>query len=100
MLFDWLVTGQVVPVNPAHAVRGPKHVVNTGKTPVLTAEETRTLLDSIPVERGAGIDADGNEIKRPDLLGLSDRAIIAAMVYTFARVGAMVAMTVEDYYTQ
>ena len=23
MLFDWLVTGQVVPVNPAHTVRGP-----------------------------------------------------------------------------
>ncbi len=22
-LFDWLVTGQVVPVNPAHSVRGP-----------------------------------------------------------------------------
>ena len=47
MLFDWLVIGQVVPVNPAHAVRGPKHVVTKGKTPVLTAEETRTLFESI-----------------------------------------------------
>ena len=35
MLFDWLVTGQVVATNPAHAVRGPKHVVKTGKTTVL-----------------------------------------------------------------
>ncbi len=38
MLFDWLVTGQMMPVNPAAAVRGPKHVVTVGRTPVLTAE--------------------------------------------------------------
>jgi len=100
MLFDWLVTGQVIDVNPAHAVRGPKHIVSKGKTPVLTAEETRLLLDSIPIERVIGTDTEGNEIKGPDLIGLRDRAIIAAMVYTFARVGAMVAMTVEDYYAQ
>jgi site-specific recombinase XerD len=100
MLFDWLVTGQVMEVNPAHAVRGPKHIVSKGKTPVLTAEETRTLLNSIPTERVAGIDADGKEIQGPDLVGLRDRAIIAAMVYTFGRVGAIVAMTREDYYAQ
>jgi site-specific recombinase XerC len=34
-LFDWLVTGQVIPVNPASSVRGPSHVVKIGKTPVL-----------------------------------------------------------------
>jgi site-specific recombinase XerD len=34
MLFDWLVVGQVVATNPAHSVRGPKHVVKTGKTTV------------------------------------------------------------------
>ena len=39
MMFDWLVTGQVVPNNPAAAVRGPKHVVKTGKTPVLEGDE-------------------------------------------------------------
>jgi Phage integrase, N-terminal SAM-like domain len=43
MLFDWLVTGQVVPMNPAAAVRGPKHVVKIGKTPVLEAAEWRKL---------------------------------------------------------
>ena len=48
MLFDWLVTGQVIATNPAHAVRGPRYVVTRGKTPVLNAEETKTLLDSIP----------------------------------------------------
>jgi site-specific recombinase XerD len=100
MLFDWLVTGQVIDVNAAHAVRGPKHIVQKGKTPVLTAEETRVLLDSIPTERVIGLDPEGKEITGPDLIGLRDRAIIAAMVYTFARVGAMTAMTVEDYYTQ
>jgi hypothetical protein len=45
-LFDWLVNGQVVPVNPAHTVRGPRHVVTTGQTPVLDPAEARALLDS------------------------------------------------------
>jgi site-specific recombinase XerD len=48
MLFNSLVTRQVVPTNQAAAVRGPKHVVKTGKTPVLEGEEWRKLLDSIP----------------------------------------------------
>jgi len=41
MLFDWLVTGQVIPANPAHSVRGPRHSVKMGKTSVLSAEEMR-----------------------------------------------------------
>jgi hypothetical protein len=48
MLFDWLITGQVLPTNPAAAVRGPKHVVKTGSTPVLEGAEWRKLLKSIP----------------------------------------------------
>src|ERR1700682_355008 len=47
MLFDWLILGQIIPMNPAAAVRGPKHVVKRGKTPVLKADEARELLDSI-----------------------------------------------------
>ena len=85
MLFDWLVTGHVLDTNPAHAVRGPKYVVKKGKTPVLTAEEARTLLDSIPTET---------------LTGSRDRALIGVMVYTFARVNAVIEMKVEDYFTQ
>ena len=85
MLFDWLVIGQVVPFNPASSVRGPRHVVKTGKTPVLTAGETRGLLDSI--DTGT-------------LVGLRDRAVIGLMVYSFARVSAALAMRVADYYTQ
>lgn len=85
MLFDWLVTGQIVTSNPAHAVRGPKHVVEKGKTPVLTAEETRVLFDSIP---------------RHTVVDKRDRALLATMFFTFARVGAVVAMSVKDYYPQ
>ena len=85
MLFDWLVVGQVVPFNPASSVRGPKHVVKTGKTPVLTAGETRDLL---------------NAIDTGTLVGLRDRAVIGLMVYSFARVSAALAMRVADYYTQ
>jgi site-specific recombinase XerD len=85
MLFDWLVIGQVIPMNPAASVRGPKHVVKKGKTPVLTAAEARQLLDSIDVST---------------VMGLRDRALIGLTVYSFARVSAAVGMNVEDYYQQ
>ena len=102
MLFDWLVTGQVVDANPAHAVRGPKHVVTKGLTPVLNAEETKRLLEQHPHRnRGTSTGTTGVADDRlPDLIGLRDRALIAAMFFTFARVGAVVAMDVEDYYPQ
>jgi integrase/recombinase XerD len=83
MLFDWLVIGQVLPINPASSVRGPKYVTKRGKTPVLTADQARQLLDSINVET---------------IVGLRDRALIALMCYSFARVSAMTSMKVEDYY--
>ena len=54
-LFDWLVTGQVVPANPAGSVRGPRHVVTSGQTPVLDPSEARALLDSIEVSTHAGL---------------------------------------------
>lgn len=82
MLFDWLIIGQIVPVNPAASVRGPKHVVKTGKTPVLEGTEWRCLLDAIP--------ADGN------VRDLRDRALIATLTYSFARIGAALKMKVED----
>ena len=66
MLFDWLVTGQIVATNPAHAVRGPKHVVKTGKTTVLDAEQARRLLDSIDISTVVGL-RDRALISRDDL---------------------------------
>jgi site-specific recombinase XerD len=93
-LFDWLVTGQVVEVNPAASVKGPKHVVKKGKTPVLSAEDTRALLDSIETERE---EEDGT--RTPDIVGLRDRALIAVMFFSWARTSAVVRMKVEDYYS-
>jgi integrase/recombinase XerC len=84
-LFDWLVTGQVIPVNPAYSVRGPSHSVKRGKTPVLDPSEARALLDSI-------------DVTTP--VGLRDRALIGLMVYSFARIGAALSMKVEDVYVQ
>jgi integrase/recombinase XerD len=85
MLFNWLVTGQVVPSNPAHAVRGPRHSVSKGSTPVLSSAEASELLKGMDVST---------------VVGLRDRAIIATMTYTFTRVGAVVKLKVEDYYPQ
>ena len=99
MLFDWLVTGHVLDVNPAHAVHGPKYVVKKGKTPVLTAEEARELLDSIQIIRKTRRQ-DGTEAQEPALVGLRDRALIGTMVYTFARVSAVLQMKVRDYFVQ
>jgi site-specific recombinase XerD len=96
MLFDWLVTGQVVATNPAHSVHGPKHVVKRGKTTVLTAEQARELLYSIPLTRKIKL-SDGTTQEMPCLVGLRDRALISVMTFAFARIGAVVAMRVEDY---
>jgi site-specific recombinase XerD len=84
-LFDWLVMGQIVPLNPAASVRGPAHSGRKGKTPVLDPTEARTLLDSI-------------DVSTP--IGLRDRALIALMVYSFGRIGATLAMRVEDVFVQ
>jgi site-specific recombinase XerD len=97
MLFDWLVVGQVLAINPAHAVRGPKHVVKRGKTPVLSEEEARWLLGSIKVSKTVTLE-DGSVKEVPWLVGLRDRALIGVMVYSFARISAVVAMAVDDYF--
>ncbi|MGR4847156.1 integrase [Rhizobium leguminosarum bv. viciae] len=84
-LFDWMVTGHVMPTNPAHAVRGPSYSTKKGKTPVLSPEEARRLLTSIPADTVSG--------KR-------DRALIGLMTYSFARIGAALSMEVRDVYLQ
>lgn len=84
-LFDWLVTGQIIPFNPAASVRGPAHSTKRGKTPVLAADEARQILDHI-------------DISKP--IGLRDRALIALMAYSFARIGAVEQMKVEDAFVQ
>ena len=98
MLFDWLVTGQVIPTNPAHSVRGPRYSVTKGSTKVLASAEATALLKSIAVDKE--VTHYDTKMREPLLVGLRDRALIAVMTYTFARVGAVVALAVEDYYPQ
>jgi len=83
MLFDWMVTGQIIPMTPASSVRGPRYSIKKGKTPVLSIEQTRQLLESIDTST---------------LIGLRDRALIGLMVYSFARVSAVTSMKVKDYF--
>ena len=85
MLGDWLVVSQVIPVNPAAAVRGPKHVVTKGATPVLSPAEARRLLEAI--DTGT-------------LAGRRDRALVSVMLYSFARVSAVIGMRRQDYFRQ
>ncbi len=85
MLFDYLVTGQIVAFNPAAAVRGPRYSTKRGKTPVITAEEAKELIDSIDVST---------------VVGLRDRALIGLMLYSFSRVSAVVGMRVADVFMQ
>lgn len=84
-MFDYLTTGGILQFNPASAVRGPKDSVKRGKTPTLDPPEARQLLDSI-------------DISMP--IGLRDRALIALVAYSFARVGAAMAMKIKDVYVQ
>lgn len=82
-IFDYLVTGGILPSNPVSAVRGPKYSTRKGKTPILMAEDARALINSIPTDT---------------LSGLRDRAIIATMTYSFARVSATLAMDIKDVF--
>jgi hypothetical protein len=81
MLFDWLVVGQVLPFNPASSVRGPKHVVKKGKTPMLDAKQARELLNSIDTSH---------------VLGLRDRALIAVNAEAYLDVYLEAAGTADD----
>ena len=82
-LFAHMTATGAIAFNPASSVKGPKYVTREGKTPVMSAAEARGFLDTIP----------------PDtLIGLRDRAVFGVMVFTFARVGALVGLKVEDYY--
>lgn len=84
-LLDWLAAGGVIAFNPASAVRGPSYSAKTGATPVLSPAEARQLSDAIDTTTPAG---------------LRDRALIALMVYSLARVGAALGMTVEDVFSK
>jgi site-specific recombinase XerD len=83
MLFDWMVTGQCMPSNPAGSVRGPRYSYKKGKTPILDDAGMEQLISSIETDT---------------IMGLRDRALITMMYYTFGRVSAVVALDVRDFY--
>lgn len=83
MLYDWLIVGQIIEVNPAHTVRDPKHVVTVGTTPILDTDQMALLIGTIDVST---------------VVGLRDRALIAAMTATFGRIEASLMMNVADYF--
>jgi site-specific recombinase XerD len=97
--FNWLVIRQAVPENPAMFVKGPKFSRQVGVTPIMEAEQMRQLLDSIQVTRRIKIPKKHGRGHKEvaDLKGLRDRAAIAIMGYTFARVSAVVGLTLGDY---
>ncbi len=85
VFFDVLVSTGELPVNPAASVKGPKLSISRGKTPVLSAEDTRKLLETIPTQ---------------NTLDLRDRALLACMFFSFARISAVLGLNVEDYHRQ
>lgn len=85
MLFDWMILGQFLAVNPAASVRGPKYSVKRGKTPVLASDEMGEFLRTLPTD---------------SLRALRDRALLSVMAYTFARIDAVLLLNVEDYFVQ
>jgi len=81
-LCDYMTSRGVLEWNPFSVVRAPRMSAGEGKTPILEAEDVRALFDSIGAE---------------DVIDLRDRAILSLMLYTFARVGAVVKVDGRHY---
>jgi len=81
-LFAWLHSHGAVPQNPAVSVKGPAYSYDEGKTPSYAPHEIRRILDCCDSE---------------NVFGLRDKAFIAVMAFTFARVSAVCGLKREDY---
>lgn len=81
---DKCVERHAIALNPALSVRGPKHSMTEGKTPALSVQQARDVFASIDTS---------------DIVGLRDRAIIAVMVYTAVRAGAVAKTRRQDFYS-
>ena len=81
--FDGLVTRHAIILNPALSVRGDRYQVVEGKTPEITVQHARKLLTSI---------------KTSNVVGFRDRAVIAILIYTAARAGAVAALRRGNFY--
>ena len=88
--FDRLVNRHAIYINPAATVRAERYSMVEGKTPEIQRKQAETLIKSIETTY-----VDKSEI-RPDLVGLRDRAILAVLAYTAARVGAVAKLTFKS----
>ena len=84
-LFESLLVQRIISSNPVRLVKGPRHVISKGRTPVLSGEEMVQLLEAIDTST---------------LIGKRDRAMIGTMAYSFARIGAVTALKVEHVFHQ
>jgi integrase/recombinase XerD len=78
--FDRLVNRPVIVINPAATVRAERYSVVEGKTPEIRPDQVARLLTSIDVSTK---------------IGLRDRAVLAVLIYTAARVGAVAKLTLK-----
>lgn len=81
--FDGLVTRHAIVLNPALSVRGERYEVVEGKTPEITVAHARELLASIDTSK---------------VVGLRDRAIVAILIYTASRAGAVASLRRGSFY--
>ena len=80
--FDVLGLRHVMMLNPAHSVRMERYAVTEGKTPAITVGQAKALLGSIKME---------------SVLDFRDRALIATLIYTAARAGAVGKLRLKDF---
>jgi site-specific recombinase XerD len=83
MMFSWLTEKGVLAMNPAREVKTERFSRTEGKTPAFVEGEVQKLL---------------NAVESYTHTGLRDRALLATLAYTFARIGSVVNLKVENYY--
>ena len=91
-LFDKLVTRHAMGLNPAASVRGERYQVMEGKTPEISADQARKLLASIRTSKE--YPETGQITALP--VGLRDAAVLATLIYTAARAGAVARLRMRD----
>ena len=93
-MFHAFVAGGYLATNPAASVKYQTYKGREGKTPVISTQEVRAIIDGIfnpPSPRPNG----GN--RRPRQTDYRDRALIALMGYTFVRIGGALGTKLGDY---
>ena len=81
--FSWLTEKGILAMNPAREVKTEKFSRTEGKTPAFDTEQVQKVLDKIDTS---------NEV------GLRGRALLGTLAYTFALIGPVVNLNVEDYF--